>query len=218
MTSGAAALVADIAALWPWEAMGVALAIAYLVLAIRENPWCWPAGMASSAIYLALFFGKTLYMESALQLFYIGIAVYGWRRWLGGRGSGGRETRETPAPVPITSWGAREHVLALAVVGALTLANGAVLAAHTPAALPYLDSLVAWGSVVTTWMVARKVLENWLYWFVIDALSAYVYASRGLWLTAALFAAYLVLIVIGYATWRRHMGYSRPAEAHARTL
>ena len=116
-------------------------------------------------------------------------------------------SRDPPerGPLAITTWTAREHVLALVTIAALGIANGALLAAYTPAALPYLDSLIAWGSVVTTWMVARKVLENWIYWFLIDAVSAGVYMSRGLWLRSGLFLAYLVLIVIGYRTWRAQL-------------
>ena len=199
MNTVADQLWAAIAAQGPWEALAVALAVAYLVLAIRENVWCWAAGIASTVIYLALFFRARLYTESVLQLFYIGVSVYGWRQW-------SRPARE----LPVTTWTLASHAMALGGVALLATATGAVLAAFTPAAFPYLDAFISWSSVITTWMVARKVLENWLYWFVIDGVSIYVYVSRGLWLTAGLFVAYLVLIVIGYATWRRHLRESRP--------
>jgi len=195
-------------ALWPWEALAVVLALGYLVLAIREHPACWPAGIGSSAIYLALFYRQSLYMEAVLQLFYIAIALYGWRYWLSGRAGAaqsGRKRIEVSAAPAITSWRVSEHAAALALTGVLAAVNGALLAAFTPAALPWLDALVAWGSVVATWMVARKVLENWLYWFVIDALCVYIYARRGLWLTAGLFIVYLAMIVVGYRTWRAQL-------------
>lgn len=169
------------------------------MLAIRENAWCWVAGIASSAIYLVLLAGAALYMESALQVFYVAVSLYGWWQW-------GRPRAE----LPIRTWSAPRHAAALAVIGAATFVTGWLLATRTQAALPYLDAFIAWGSIVTTWMVARKILENWLYWFVIDALSVYVYVTRGLWLTAALFALYLVLIVIGFRAWRRRL-----REAHA---
>ncbi len=178
----------------PWEALAVALAVAYLVLAIRQSAWCWAAGIASAGIYLALFFGARLFAEAVLQLFFIGVSIYGWRQWQ-------RPARE----LPVVTWTPARHATALGAVALLAAVNGAALAAFTPAALPYLDAFVSWGSVITTWMVARKVLENWLYWFVIDSVSIYIYATRGLWLTAALFALYLVLIVIGYAAWRRRL-------------
>lgn len=201
-------MLAQVSALWPWEALAVALGLAYLVLAIRGHPACWPAGIASSAIYLALFNRQSLYMEAVLQLFYIAISLYGWRHWLGRPASATANvprTRRASATPSITSWRVRDHAAALGLTGVVAAVNGAALAAFTSAALPWLDALVAWGSVVATWMVARKILENWLYWFVIDALCVYIYARRGLWLTAGLFVVYLAMIVVGYRSWRMKM-------------
>ncbi len=180
----------------PWEVVAVVLAIAYLVLAIRERPGCWPAAILSSLIYLALFGKAQLYMESALQMFYVVMAGYGWWAW--------RPAAEGGALV-VQTWPWRTHLVWLLLVAVLSVASGALLAWKTSAALPYLDSFITWASLLTTWMVARKVLENWLYWFVIDSLSLGAFVSRGLYLTAALFALYLVLIVVGYRTWRRSM-------------
>ncbi len=75
---------------------------------------------------------------------------------------------------------------------------------YSEAALPFLDSFTTWGSVLTTWMVARKILENWLYWLVIDSVSIYLYLDRGLHLTALLFAAYLIIALFGYRKWLLH--------------
>lgn len=195
MTELADTLFDAAAALSPWEAAAVALAMTYLVLAIVQNTWCWVAAFVSTSIYAVLMYQARLYMEAALQLFYLGMAVYGWYSWRHGPGPG--------HSLPVSTWAARRHGAALAVIAALTLASGAALDAWSEAALPYLDSFTTWGAIVTTWMVARKLLENWLYWFVIDSASIYLYISRGLYLTAALFAFYLVLIVFGYVAWRR---------------
>lgn len=179
------------------EAGAVALAIAYLVLAIRENRWCWPAGFGSALLYLDVFYRAGLYMESALQLYYAAIAVYGWFAW-GPQPAG--------PPLGIQRWPLRRHGVAAAVIGILTLGSGWLLGRYTDAALPYLDSFVTLSAVLTTWMVARKLLENWLYWLVIDGVTLALALERGLYLTAALFALYLVLVVIGWrrwlATWR----------------
>ena len=180
-----------------WEITAVVLALVYLVLAIRQSIACWFAAILSTSIYIVLMYQAGLYMESALQLFYIAMAVYGWIHWR--RGEGPDHTLEVTRR-PLT-W----HALAIAVVLVITLLSGWLLTRHTDAALPYLDSFTTWGAIVATWMVARKILENWYYWFVIDSVSIYLYVSRGLFLTALLFALYLVLIVIGYRTWRRSM-------------
>jgi len=189
------------------EALAVALAVAYLVLAVRQNIWCWACAFGSTALYIWLFHGAALLMESALNGFYLVMAVYGWYEWHYG---GARH-----AGVPVTVWPLGWHVAALAAIAALTAASGAWLAANTAAAFPYLDSLTTWSAVWATLLVARKVLENWIYWFVIDALSVYLYLSRGLPLTALLFCFYLVLIPIGFLAWRKDYARARDSLAAA---
>jgi nicotinamide mononucleotide transporter len=193
------------------ELAAVVLAVLYLVLVIRENVWCWPAALAGTLLSLVVFVDARLYMESALQVFYAAMALYGWRQWLRGgeRGEG----------VAIGIWPWHRHALAIGAILALTWVFGAILTARTDAALPYLDSFTTIAALVTTYMVAKKVLENWIYWFVIDALSIYLYVSRELYLFAALFAGYLVLIVIGYRAWsrqlrRQRIGAEVPSGAH----
>jgi len=177
-----------------WEVAAVILSLAYLVLAVRQNILCWPAAIGGCAIYIVLMYQAGLYMESALQLFYIAMAVYGWVTW--GRGVNSHE-------LPVSSWPPAFHVVPLTAIAGLTWLSGSWLSAYTDAALPYLDSFTTWGAVITTWMVARKILQNWHYWLVIDSVSLYLYISRDLYLTAGLFCIYIVLIFIGYRAWRR---------------
>jgi nicotinamide mononucleotide transporter len=179
-----------------WTEIGaVVFAIAYLVLAIRQNVLCWPAALISVTLSLVLFYEAKLYMEAALQVFYIAMAIYGWYQWRrGGAGHSG---------VKITLWSKRTHALVIAAVIVLSVGFGAILAARTDAALPYADSFTTIGALVATYMVTKKVLENWAYWFVLDSVAVFVYVARDLYLYALLFVLYLVLIVIGYRRWRR---------------
>ncbi|HEY7774972.1 MAG TPA: nicotinamide riboside transporter PnuC, partial [Kineobactrum sp.] len=167
---------------------------------------CWYAAFGSTAIYLWVFWEVNLLMESALQLYYLAMAVYGWQQWRGGgRPVGSDLAGDAPEPgLAISSWRPRSHLYAVGAVLALSAISGALLARFTDAALPYLDSFTTWGSILTTWMVARKVLENWLYWLVIDAAAIYLYLERGLMLTAGLFMVYLVIVVFGYLQWQKH--------------
>lgn len=185
------------------ETVAVVAAVVYLVLAIRQNIWCWAAALLSTAIYLYVFYNARLYMESGLQVFYIGMAIYGWYQWRHGHSADQQDSEI--GELPITSWSSKQHAIAIAVILALTLMSTVVLARFTDAAMPLLDSLTTWGSVVATFMVARKIFENWHYWFVIDSLSIYLYLSRDLHQTALLFGLYLILIVIGLRTWRKDM-------------
>jgi nicotinamide mononucleotide transporter len=189
-----AVLQESVRALWPWEAIAVVSLIAYLVLAIRQSILCWIAAIIGTSIYLVLMFRVGLYMESALQVFYIAMAFYGWYKWNGGSDPG--------HALPVISWPIAFHILPLLMIAMLTILSGYLLSEYSNAALPYLDSFTTWGAIFATWLVARKVLQNWHYWFVIDAVSVFIYISRGLWLTALLFLIYLVLIVVGLRVWR----------------
>lgn len=179
-----------------WEALAVALGIAYLLLAVRESLWCWYAAFFSTAIYLWLFWQVQLPMESALQLYYLVMAVYGWHQWRQGSGA--------ESSLAISSWSGQRHLLAIGAVLLASAVSGTLLARYTDAALPYLDSFTTWGSILTTWMVARKVLENWVYWLVIDSASIWLYLERGLLMTAGLFAVYLVIVCFGWRQWLLH--------------
>jgi len=181
----------------------VLLAIAYLILAIRQNIWCWSAAFVSTGIYLLLMARASLYMEAALQVFYLCMAIYGWYQW-----------RHGPGPdhvLPVSCRPPVWHVTAIVGVLCATLISGYLLQMFSNAAFPYIDSFTTWGAIVATFMVARKILENWWYWFVIDSVSIYLYINRELYLTALLFVGYLLLIVVGYLSWRKDLRVAQPA-------
>ncbi len=177
------------------EAVGALLGLAYLLLAVRRNLWCWLCALLSTSIYLVLFAQAKLYMQSALQVFYLAMAIYGYIEWRRGRSESGE--------VLIRSWPLRTHLMAFALIAIATVVNGWLLVRSTDAVAPYLDSFVTWGSVVTTWMVARRLVENWLYWVVIDSLAAYLYFTQDLLPTTLLFVLYVGIVIRGYVKWRR---------------
>jgi len=188
------------------EIVAVASALAYLLLAIRRNIWCWFFAAVSTTIYVVLFIQAKLYMESLLNIFYLAMAVYGWYAW---RYGGGRKAEE----LPITSWPLSVHAAALLVILAASATTGWILDTYTDAAFPYADSATTIAAIWTTFLVARKVLENWWYWLVIDSISIYLYWSRDLPLTALLFVLYVALIPVGLAAWRRALAEQQPASA-----
>jgi nicotinamide mononucleotide transporter len=185
-----------IAAIRPAEWAGVALALAYLLLAVRQHLACWLFAASSSAIFLWLFARAGLVMQAALQLFYIAIAGYGWYSWRAG-------PAEAQAARPVTRLAVVWHLCAVVAIALLSALTGRMTgAAEAAGAVPYVDALVAWGSVFATWLVARKVLENWLYWIALDLCAAALYWSQGLHATAALFVLYSAIAVQGYRSWR----------------
>ena len=176
------------------ETIAVVLALAYVLLAMRQNRLCWVAAFTSALLYLVIFAEVKLYMEAGLQIVYAAMAVVGWIFW------GKDETAET---LPVTSRPLQFHATALLGILIGTWVSGSLLSAYTDAARPFVDAGTTVAAVVCTWMVTRKILENWLYWIVINAVSVWLFTDRGLSLTSGLFALYIVLSVAGYLSWRR---------------
>jgi nicotinamide mononucleotide transporter len=177
------------------ELTAVVFAIAYLVLAVRENSLCWFAAGVSTVIFLYIFWDVKLYMESGLQVYYLAMAVFGWYQW--------RRATDGLTSLQVSMWSMRQHLKAITLIALLTFVSGYLLNSGTDAQLPYLDSFTTWGSVVTTYMVTRKILENWIYWLVIDSISIYLYIDRELYFTAMLFAVYIVIIFFGWFSWSK---------------
>ena len=190
-------IAAQFSALPKAELVAVILAVAYLLLAIRENIWCWLCAGISTAIYVVIFVDARLYMESLLNVFYFGMAIYGWWMWRQGSVDGGDR--------PVVQWPLQSHAFAIGGILVASLVVGFGLDRFTDAAFPYIDSMTTFASFWATFLVARKVLENWWYWLVIDAVSIFIYLNRDLQLTAALFLLYLIMIPFGLYSWSRSL-------------
>jgi nicotinamide mononucleotide transporter len=176
-----------------WEYIAVALSMAYLLLAIKENLWCWPAAFFSTLIYTIMYWNGALLMESLLNFYYMYMAVFGWVVW--------RKGKANQAQRLITSWPVNRHIILIALTTLASLAIGYVMQNYTHADFAYLDSFTTCFAVVTTYLVAKKVLENWLYWIVIDAASMYLYYEKGYYPTLVLFVFYTVMAAWGFKTW-----------------
>jgi len=183
--------------LFIFEAIAVFLAVGYLLLAVKQDIRCWIAGIISSSIYLFLMFQANLYMESMLQIFYILMGFYGWLQW--------NIKAEDDKSLLITTWTFKKHFLVVSSILGFSLLFGMFLRTYTQAALPFLDSLTTFGALVATYMVAKKIIENWIYWFVIDSISIYLFYSRELYLTSILFFIYLIIIIFGYKSWNKKL-------------
>lgn len=189
-----------------WEAVGVITALLYLILATARSQWCWLHAFISSCCYVVVMWQAHLVMDTWLSVFYVGMAIYGYWQWRRGQSRDGE--------LLIVTWRWQTHVLAIAAVLLASAINAWILKTHvTTAQSPWMDSLVTWGSVLTTFMVARRVMENWLYWIVVDGLAAYLYFTRGLHATAALFVVYVLMVIYGYVAWRKQARMKAATEA-----
>lgn len=176
----------------PLEAGGAALGIVYVILAVREIRWCWAFAFLSTALYLAVFARAGLPMQAGLQAYFIAVAVYGWLAW--GGASGDR---------PITTEGWMRQWLAVAVIALTSEGTARLLATETHSVDPRLDALTTWASVYATWLQARKIRQNWLWWIAIDLVIAWLCLRHALYLSAVLYALFVGLAVLGWRAWGR---------------
>jgi nicotinamide mononucleotide transporter len=180
------------------EIVAVVLSIAMVWCNLRVNVTGWPLAIVASALYGVLFAASRLYGEATLQLLFIVVAFWGWWQWLRGRGGDGQ-------PLRVHRMSTRQIVW----ISSLTLAAwpvlGLVLHQYTDSDVPYLDALPTAGSVAGQFLLGRKLIENWLVWLAVNVFSIGLFAIKGLWLTALLYALFALLSVAGWRAWQARL-------------
>ncbi|MCB0666501.1 MAG: nicotinamide mononucleotide transporter [Saprospiraceae bacterium] len=166
--------------------------VLYVILAARENIWCWFFGFVGVSFLFVIYLDARLYSDALLQVFYMGMSVYGWISW----------SKKTGEHLPIIRASGRDHAYYIVAGITGTFILGFIFT-RFQAALPYVDAFTSAYAVVTTFMVARKILENWIYWILIDSVCIIVYLDRNLPLIAVLFFIYTVLAINGWLAWNR---------------
>ena len=183
------------------EVAAVLLGLLSVFLVTRQNIWCYPLGIVSVFIYIFIFYEVKLYADMGLQVFFIVLQVYGWYEWL----YGGEKKTELKV-----SWGTRTlYGFTTLFVVITTAVLGTLLHRLTDASLPFIDSLLAVLSMAAQWMMAKKYIENWILWTIVNIGSIAMYAMKELYFTMFLYAVYLVLGILGYVAWKKSLrGYS----------
>ena len=177
------------------EILAVVFGIASVYLSTREHIWSWPTALVNVSLYFVVFLEAKLYADMGLQVVYFALSLYGWYEWL----YGGEHRTELHV-----SRVTRPLAVRLALIGvASAVIIGTLLARFTDAAIPYLDSATTSTSLVAQWMMTRKILENWAVWVAVDVVYIGMFLFKELYLTAGLYAVFLVLAVMGFRQWKR---------------
>ena len=174
------------------------LSIAMVLANMRVNPVAWPLAIASSLLYALLFANSKLYGEAGLQFVFIALAVWGWWQWLRARDAAGAALKISTLPTPVR-WAA------LAATLAAWPLLGLFLARATDSDVPYFDALPTVASITGTLLLARKHLENWAVWFVVNVISVALFAYKSLWLTVLLYALFALMSLLGWRAWQRQL-------------
>lgn len=188
------------------EIAGTAMGVLYLYWEYKASPWLWLASIAMPAIYLGVYYNAGLYADFAISIYYIIASVYGLMVWLrhcyhklpDGEADGSSPLFISHVPT--------KEIFPLSVISlALVVILGLLLQNFTDSTVPWADAFTTALSIVALWMLARKYLEQWLVWIVVDAAYFFLYMYKDLWFTAALYLAYTVVAVFGYMKWKRMM-------------
>lgn len=190
------------------EAVAVVLALAMVWMNIRERHWGWPLAIVSSILYFFIFQRSRLYGDAALQVVFVILAGWGWAKWLQGR-------RPDGLPLVVTRLTRRGRLTALAAWAVLWPTVGFFLLEFTDTDVPWWDAFPTAGSLVGQYLLARKYSENWLAWLGVNVVGAGLYAYKGLWITALLYALFAALSVAGWQAWRRRSASASPASQSA---
>ncbi len=180
-----------------FELVAVVLTLAAVYLTVRQIIWCWPLALVSVTLYAVVFYDARLYADMGLQSLYFGLAAYGWWAWLHGGENHGE------LGVSLTSGKTRVVLVVAATLGGILL--GQTLTRFTNASLPFMDSMLTSFSIAAQWMQTQKLLESWLVWLAVDVFYVGMFFYKELYLTAGLYAVFLVLAAMGFAEWRRSL-------------
>ena len=176
------------------EWIAAALVLTNVMLVARRSLWNYPFGIAAVSVYAVIFFDQKLYSDMILQGFFLVLNVYGWANWRRAQGDSG---------VPVGWMAPRDRLVWVAAILLCWLAWSSGMARWTDAAAPFADGAVAIISVAAQWLLARRRVESWWLWIAVDAIAVPLFASRGLYITAAVCAVLLVVAAAGLMQWRR---------------
>ncbi len=178
------------------EFLGTILSVIYLYLSIKQRIGLWVFGFLCSLLYVIVFFQAKFYADMSLQFYYLAVSVYGWFSWKG-------KSENSEPTLAISKTNLKSGIVLLFIAVAIYFLYFYVLSKFTDSPLPRADSFTTALSIVATWMLARKKLEHWLLWIIVDSVSAGLYIYKGLYITSILFGIYTIMAVVGYYQWRK---------------
>lgn len=181
------------------ELLGAILGILYIIFSIRQSILTWPTGLLTSVLYVIVFFQSKFYADMGLQVYYVVISVYGWYFWLKGTKPGESDS------VPVRELSKKLGLILGCASIIIFIILVFVLKKFTDSDVPYMDSLTTALSIIATWMLAKKYIEQWLLWIFIDAVSAGLYIYKNLWPTVILFIVYTIMALWGYFEWKKDL-------------
>ncbi len=164
-------------------------------LTARQNIWCWIIGLINVIFSIFVFFNAQFYAAVILQFFYLFITIFGWYNWHKGNKDG--------TPLKVSKLKTKGFYIIILIFILCVSIAGYVLDRYTGDPFPYLDSFATVGGIISTFLSARKIIENWLFWIFIDAVATGMYLSKGLYAFFILYFIYCIMAFYGYFQWKK---------------
>lgn len=177
------------------EVVGALLGVAMVLCNIRQIHWGWPLAFVSSALYFLVFWDSKLFGDASLQIFFAIMAAWGWWQWL----RGVREDGQSLQVQALSRQGKFKLIASCAVLWGLT---GLFLLNFTTTDVPWWDAFPTALSIVATFLLGRKYIENWPMWILVNIVGMALFAYKGLWLTVGLYGVFTAMAVVGWRAWR----------------
>ncbi|MFO7879749.1 MAG: nicotinamide riboside transporter PnuC [Bacteroidales bacterium] len=201
--------------LWDWlagnyfELAAALLGVVSIFLQIKQNHFYWLVALVMVSMYIYVYYEARFYADMSLQIYYVIVSIYGWLHWVFGNNK--KKTKEDEKKLPVSKLKRKEWLLSIAASITLFFIIWYILDKFTDSPVPIGDAFTTALSFVATWMLARKLIENWLFWIVVDVVATGLYVYKGLYPTAALFLFLSVMAFIGYFAWRKDLKKSQNA-------
>tara|TARA_B100001109_G_C18864477_1_gene476181 strand:+ start:5212 stop:5805 length:594 start_codon:yes stop_codon:yes gene_type:complete len=179
------------------EIIGVSTALIYVYFAAKGNRICFLFGLVSSSIYIYIATDLKYYFDSFINAYYVAMSFYGWFAW--GKNSASQQ---------IIKFDNKEFLTIIFIGLTVSFSLGFIAQNLSDANLPYWDAITTIFSLIATWLVVKKIIENWLIWIVVDFIALFMYFQKGLFLTAILFLIYTIIAIKGYFTWKKELSHA----------
>ena len=184
------------------------LGLAYILLEYRASIWLWAVGFLMQSLGIILYYQKGLYADCGMEFYYLAMTVYGYLNWVRKTGKKKKVKKEEHRYAAITHFPRRLALLWTAIILAAWGVLYWFLATFTDSSVPLADSFTTALSFVGIWALARKYLEQWLIWIVVDAVTSVLYFYKDIPFKASLYALYVVIAIAGYLKWKKQMDFA----------
>ncbi|MBP6511954.1 MAG: nicotinamide mononucleotide transporter [Bacteroidia bacterium] len=177
------------------EIIGFVSGILGVWLTMKKNKWCFPIGLINVTVSLYLFYLQGLYADSLQQIVYMILLLYGWITW-------NRSISQTQPKLLISRLNSKEIIYSMLIIVLTTILLGTTLAKYTDAKLPFLDSFATSCAFLAQYFIARKKIETWILWMIVNVIYTGIYMHNEMFLYVGLFTIYGILTVMGWKSWR----------------